>query len=105
MRVLVYGVIRVRLIQSSAAEVEGGMLAITGAILINAACILAASTKDSADIYLGQRLLAMLGAALIAVDLYSRLAGHIRRAKAEAAGQAKADAAPGTSPGGDEGRG
>jgi hypothetical protein len=71
------------------------MLAITGAILINAACILAASTKDSIDIYLGQRLLAMLGAALIAVDLYSRSAGHIRRAKAEAASQAKADAEPG----------
>ena len=74
------------------------MLAITGAILINAACILAASTKDSADIYLGQRLLAMLGAALIAVDLYSRLVGHIRRAKAEAASQAKADAEPGAAP-------
>jgi hypothetical protein len=69
------------------------MLAITGAILINAACILAASTKDSVDIYLGQRLLAMLGTALIAVDLYSRLVGHIRQTKAVS--QPKADAEAG----------
>ena len=75
------------------------MLAITGAILINAACILAASTKDSADIYLGQRLLAMLGAALLAADLYPRFVGYIRRVKAEAAVRAKADAEPGAAPG------
>ncbi len=72
------------------------MLAVAGAILINAACVLAASTKDSADIYLGQRLLAMLGAALIAADLYQRLVSHFRRTRAEVARQAEGGAAPDT---------
>lgn len=74
------------------------MLAIASAILINAACILGATTKDTADVYLGQRLLAMVGAVLIVADLYPRLSGHIRRVRAEAAGKAKADAEPGAAP-------
>ena len=69
------------------------MLAVAGAILINAACVLAATTKDTADIYLGQRLLAMFGAALIGVDLYPRFMGFIRRSTAAA--KAKSHAEPG----------
>ena len=72
------------------------MLAIAGAILINAACILGASTKDSADIYIGQRLLGAFGAMLIGVDLSFRLTRYIRRAKAEAASKAKAGGEPAT---------
>jgi hypothetical protein len=71
------------------------MLAIAGAILINAACVLAAAAKDSADIYLGQRLFAMFGVALIVSDLYPRFVGYIRRARAEADAKAKANAESG----------
>lgn len=68
------------------------MLAIAGAILINAACVLAATTKDTADIYLGQRLLTMFGTGLIAADLYPRFMDYIRRSKAAATD--KADTEP-----------
>ncbi|MBL8823756.1 MAG: hypothetical protein JNJ77_14300 [Planctomycetia bacterium] len=65
------------------------MLAVAGAILINAACVLAATTKDTADIYLGQRLIAGVGAVLIVVDLYPRLMDFIRQSKGTGKSNAK----------------
>ena len=41
------------------------MYAVAGAILINAACVLMASGHDSFDIYVGQRVLMMVGAAMV----------------------------------------
>jgi hypothetical protein len=45
------------------------MYSIVGAILIHAACLLMATEKDTFDVYAGQRLLAMVGAAFIGGDL------------------------------------
>jgi hypothetical protein len=56
------------------------MLAIAGAILINAACILMATNRDSTDIYMGQRLLIVIGTALLVADIFSRVRRSTRRA-------------------------
>ena len=58
------------------------MYAIVGAILINAACVLMASGHDSFDIYVGQRILMMVGTAMVAADLVTRARNAIRQAKA-----------------------
>lgn len=60
------------------------MLAIAGAVLINAACVFMASGKDTFDIYAGQRILMMVGAGLVAADLTIRLRDLIRKAKVSA---------------------
>ena len=48
------------------------MLAIAGAILIHAACILITTTKESADIYPMRLFLIVVGSGLIGADLGNR---------------------------------
>jgi hypothetical protein len=48
------------------------MLAIAGAILIHAACILMASRQDGADIYTMRVFLIVVGSSLIGADLANR---------------------------------
>jgi hypothetical protein len=58
------------------------MLAIAGAILMHAACVLLASGKDTIDIYLSERLLMAMGSMLIASDLTIRVREFLKKAKA-----------------------
>ena len=57
------------------------MYAIAGAILINAACILMATERDTFDIYACQRLFMMIGSALLVSDIYLRARAAIKSAK------------------------
>jgi hypothetical protein len=58
------------------------MLAIAGAVLINAGCVLMASGRDTADFYIGQRLFVIVGSGLLASDLFLRVQGAVRKARA-----------------------
>ena len=58
------------------------MLAIAGAILINAACVLMASSKDTFDIYALQRIFVMVGVGLVVGDLANRVRESFKKAKA-----------------------
>lgn len=57
------------------------MLAIAGAVLINAACVLMASQNDTFDIYAGQRILMLVGVSLLSIDLTNRWRDWFKKAK------------------------
>lgn len=61
------------------------MLSIAGAVLINAACVLMASGRDTFDVYAMQRLLLAAGGGLVALDLTNRFREYFRKAKAQSA--------------------
>jgi hypothetical protein len=68
------------------------MLAIAGAILIHAACILMATTKESADIYPMRLFLIVVGAGLIGADVGNRFLEFRMRLRESAQSQtAKAE--------------
>jgi hypothetical protein len=73
------------------------MLAIAGAILIHAACILMATTKESADIYPMRLFLIVVGAGLIGADVASRVLEFSKKAR-EAARTKTPPAEPGATP-------
>ena len=64
------------------------MLAIAGAILIHAACILMATTKEAADIYPMRLFLIVVGAALIGADLGNRFLEFRKKLRESAQTQA-----------------
>jgi hypothetical protein len=73
------------------------MLAIAGAILINAACILTTTTKEYPDTYLMRLVLNIVGSSLIGADLGNRLVGFVKKQRALARTekpQAESGAAP-----------
>ena len=57
------------------------MIAIAGAILIHAACILMATTKESADIYPMRLFLIVVGAGMIGADLANRALEFSKKAR------------------------
>lgn len=59
------------------------MLAIAGAILINAACILITSGGDTTDVYALSRILIAIGALLMGLDFVVRFRDFAKRSKAE----------------------
>jgi hypothetical protein len=73
------------------------MLAIAGAILIHAACILMATTKESADIYPMRLFLIVVGSGLIGADLGNRFL-EFRKKLREPARTQTPRAEPGTAP-------
>jgi hypothetical protein len=73
------------------------MLAIAGAILIHAACILMATTKESADIYPMRLFLIFVGAGLIGADLANRILEFRKKAR-ESARTRTPTAEPGATP-------
>jgi hypothetical protein len=73
------------------------MLAIAGAILIHAACILMATTKESPDIYPMRLFLIVVGSGLIGVDLANRIL-EFRKKSGESAQIQIPKAAPGAAP-------
>ena len=68
----------------SAIPEETEMLAIAGAVLINAACILIASGGDTTeDVYALTRILITVGTGLMCMDFTVRLHEFAKRSKAE----------------------
>ena len=60
------------------------MLAIAGAVLINAACVLIASRRDdTTDMYALSRILIAIGAYLMGTDFVVRFRDFVKRSKAE----------------------
>ncbi len=59
------------------------MLAIAGAILINAACILIASGTDTTDVYALSRILIAVGTGLMCADFVMRFREFVKRSKAK----------------------
>lgn len=59
------------------------MLAIAGAILINAGCVLMASGQDTTAIYVLQRILLMAGGGLMGVDIQFRIGEFVKKARAD----------------------
>jgi hypothetical protein len=72
---------------------ESFMLAIAGAVLIHAACVLMASVliakgEDTVTIYALTRILLFVGAGLMAVDIQGRIREFIKKAKAGSTSEA-----------------
>ena len=74
------------------------MLAIAGAILINAACILMTTTKEGLDIYLARLVLNTVGSSLIGADLGYRVVGFIKKLRESARSEKPLQAEPGAAP-------
>jgi hypothetical protein len=60
------------------------MLAIAGAILINAACVLMTTTKESADIYPMRLLLIVVGSGLVGADIGNRVLEFFKKRRESA---------------------
>ena len=59
------------------------MLGIAGAVLINAACVLMASGRDTTDVYALSRILLAVGAGLLGADLVGRFHEFVKRSRRE----------------------
>jgi hypothetical protein len=59
------------------------MLAIAGAVLINAACVLIASGRDTTDVYALSRVLIAVGAGLMGADFVGRFREFVKRSRRE----------------------
>jgi len=63
---------------------ENIMLAIAGAILINAACLLMTTTKESRDIYATRLLLCVVGSSFIGADIGIRIRDFFKKLRGSA---------------------
>ena len=59
------------------------MVLIAGAVLINGACILMASDRDTVDVYALQRILIAFGTGLMVIDIHGRLREYLKKVRAE----------------------